>query len=118
MQNLLSPSDASQSRHRIGFVSTRFDGTDGVSLETQKWAQVLERLDQNVYFFAGKSNQPEEVSFVVPEAHFLHSDVKKIADISYRSSTRPPEITRRIHELREFLKDRLYEFIRKYDIEL
>jgi hypothetical protein len=28
---------------RIGFISTRFAGTDGVSLETAKWATVLER---------------------------------------------------------------------------
>src|SRR5687767_5914792 len=100
------------SSHRIGFISTRFDGTDGVSLETQKWAHVLEGLGQSMYYFAGKSDQPKEVSFVVPEAHFLHSDVKAISDISYRSKTRPPEITRRIHELRSHLKDRLYEFIK------
>lgn len=116
MQNMQSPSQLSS--HRIGFVSTRFDGTDGVSLETQKWAQVLERLGQSVYYFAGVSNQPGEISFVVPEAHFMHADVKEIADISYRSSTRPPKITHRIHELRAFLKDRLYEFIKKYEIEL
>jgi len=106
------------SSHRIGFVSTRFNGTDGVSLETQKWAQVLERLGQSVYYFAGQSDQPEDVSFVVPEAHFLHKDVQEIANISYRSPTRPPEITRQIHELRGYLKDRLYEFIKKYDLEL
>jgi len=104
--------------HRIGFVGTRFNGTDGVSLETRKWAQVLERLDQKTYYFAGISDQPQEVSFVVPEAHFLYKDVQEIANISYRSNTRPPEITRRIHELRSYLKDRLYEFIRKYEIEL
>jgi glycosyltransferase involved in cell wall biosynthesis len=104
--------------HRIGFVSTRFAGTDGVSLETRKWAHVLKRLDQSLFYFAGKSDQPEEISFVVPEAHFLHPDVKKISDISYRSKTRPREMTRRIHELRSYLKDRLYEFIRKYEIEL
>jgi len=27
----------------IGFISTRIAGTDGVSLEIQKWADVLER---------------------------------------------------------------------------
>ncbi|RPJ20555.1 MAG: glycosyltransferase family 1 protein [Chloroflexi bacterium] len=102
----------------MGFVGTRFDGTDGVSLETRKWAHVLEELGQSVYYFAGISDQPEEISFVVPEAHFLHSDVQAITNISYRSSTRPPETTRRIHELRSYLKDRLYEFIRKYEIEL
>jgi len=106
------------SSHRIGFVGTRFTGTDGVSLETRKWAEVLKRLGQEVYYFAGVSDQPQEISFVVPEAHFLHADVKKIADISYRSNTRPPEITRLTHELRSYLKERLYEFIRKYDIEL
>jgi mannosylglucosylglycerate synthase len=118
MKNMPSPSHTSQSNHRMGFVSTRFDGTDGVSLETRKWAQVLEGLGQSVYYFAGKSDQPQEISFVVPEAHFLHADVQAISNISYRSSTRPPEITHRIHELRGFLKDRLYEFIKKYDVEL
>jgi len=106
------------SSHRIGFVSTRFNGTDGVSLETRKWAQVLERMGQSVYYFAGQSDQPKEVSFVVPEAHFLHKDVQEIANISYRSPTRPPKITHRIHELRGYLKDRLYDFIKKYELEL
>src|SRR5215216_4219545 len=111
-----SPSHLSS--HHIGFVSTRFDGTDGVSLETKKWAHVLERLGQSVYYFAGVSDQPADISFVVPEAHFLHQDVQAIANISYRSSTRPPEITHRIHELRGYLKDRLYEFIKRYDLDL
>jgi len=118
MEDRQGPSRASQSSHRIGFVGTRFDGTDGVSLETRKWSHVLEDLGQSVYYFAGKSDQPEEISFVVPEAHFLHADVQAISNISYRSSTRPTEITRRIHELRSYLKDRLYEFIKKYNIEL
>jgi len=112
------PGPAQLSSHRIGFVSTRFSSTDGVSLETRKWVQVLERLGQNVYYFAGQSDQPKAVSFVVPEAHFLHKDVQEIANISYRSPTRPTKITHRIHELRGYLKDRLYDFIKKYEIEL
>ena len=116
MNNRQSPPHLSG--HRIGFISTRFNGTDGVSLETRKWVQVLERLGQSVYYFAGQSDQPREISFVVPEAHFLHKDVQEIAGISYRSATRPPKITHRIHELRSYLKDRLYEFIKKYDLQL
>jgi glycosyltransferase involved in cell wall biosynthesis len=106
------------SSHRIGFVSTRFNSTDGVSLETRKWAQVLERLGQSVYYFAGESDQPKEISFIEPEAHFLHKDVQDIANLSYRSATRPPKMTNRIHELREHLKQRLYAFIKKFDIQL
>ena len=118
MNSMQSPPHASQSGHRIGFVSTRFNSTDGVSLETRKWAQVLERLGQSIYYFAGQLDQAKEISFIVPEAHFLHKDVQEITNISYRSPTRPPKITHRIHELRSFLKDRLYEFIKKYDVEL
>src|ERR1041384_3633262 len=106
------------SSHRIGFVSTRFSSTDGVSLETRKWAHVLEQLGQSVYYFAGESEEPEEGNFVGPEAHFLHKDVQEIANISYRSPTRPPEITRRVHELRAYLKDRLHEFVKKYNLDL
>ena len=116
MKNTQSPSHSTS--HRIGFVSTRFDGTDGVSLETRKWAYVLQGLGHSMHYFAGQSDQPKEISFVVPEAHFLHADIQEIASISYRSKTRPTKITHRIHELRSHLKDRLYEFIKKYDIEL
>src|SRR5574341_260611 len=116
MNNMQSSLDSSS--HRLGFVSTRFNSTDGVSLETRKWAHVLQGLGQTVYYFAGQSDQPKEISFVVPEAHFLHKDVQAIANISYRSPTRPPKITYQIHELRSYLKDRLYEFIKKYELEL
>ncbi len=116
MNDMQSPPKLSS--HRIGFVSTRFNSTDGVSLETRKWAQVLERLGQSVYYFAGQSDQSEKISLIVPEAHFLHEDIQSIANISYRSPTRPPEITHRIHELRAYLKDRLYEFTKKFDLEL
>ena len=118
MENIPSPSRASRPNRRIGFISTRFDHTDGVSLETRKWAYVLQGLGHSVYYFAGQCDQPQEVSFVVPEAHFLYPDVQAIANISYKSIKRPPEITQHIHELRSHLKDRLYDFIRKYDVEL
>jgi len=38
----------------IGFISTRIAGTDGVSLEIEKWATVLERNGFNCYYFAGE----------------------------------------------------------------
>ena len=38
----------------VGFISTRFAGTDGVSLESAKWAQVLWDLQCVSYWYAGK----------------------------------------------------------------
>jgi hypothetical protein len=32
----------------IGFVSTRFAGTDGVTLESSKWSQVLENIGHSL----------------------------------------------------------------------
>jgi hypothetical protein len=37
----------------IGFVSTRFAGTDGVTLEASKWARVLAAKGHKCFWFAG-----------------------------------------------------------------
>ena len=37
----------------IGFVGTRFEDTDGVSLESFKWVTVLRELGHRCFFFAG-----------------------------------------------------------------
>ena len=55
---------------RIGFVSTRIAGTDGVTLETYKWYQVLERNGYECCFFAGELDTPKERSMLEPKAHF------------------------------------------------
>lgn len=103
---------------RIGFVSTRFAGTDGVTLETEKWATVLERLGHTCFFFAGSSDQPAERSRIVPEALFLHPDVRHIYDIALTQRVRPPEITRLILQLEDHLKQQIGEFIRDFEIDL
>jgi hypothetical protein len=40
---------SSSKTHRIGFVSTRLAGTDGVSLETDKWERVLAELGYETF---------------------------------------------------------------------
>ena len=102
----------------IGFVSTRFGTTDGVSLETEKWTQVLTRLGHQCFFFAGLSDRPAEISYVVPEAHFTHPTILKTYNAAFTNRNRPPELSREIRELSEYLKQHLYEFIKKYDIHL
>ena len=39
---------------RVGFISTRLNGTDGVSLEVEKWAKVLTRIGHEIYYCAGE----------------------------------------------------------------
>ena len=56
----------------IGFVSTRFAGTDGVTLESSKWAEVLKKNGNRCFWFAGELDRSSEKSLLVPEAHFTH----------------------------------------------
>ena len=61
----------------IGFISFRFQGTDGVSLETSKWAKILEEMGHRCYYFSGLSDRPSDRSMVVEEAHFLEPETRE-----------------------------------------
>lgn len=101
-----------------GFVSFRLSGTDGVSLETSKWAEVFERKGHNCYFFGGEMDTPEEKTFIDELAHFKHPQIKEIYKPCFSLHTRPRSLTNKISELKEKLKESLYEFIRKFEINL
>lgn len=103
---------------RIGFVATRLAGTDGVSLEVDKWVEVLERSGHTCFYFAGQVDELEERSFVVPEAHFQHPEIEQIYLAAFSESTRRPVITGMIQRLKDHLKQHLYAFVRQFEIEL
>ena len=71
------PHKSSRKSLNIGFISFRFAGTDGVSLETSKWAEVLEGMGHTCFYFSGLSDRPDDRSMVVPEAHFLHPEIRE-----------------------------------------
>jgi len=102
----------------VGFVSTRLQGTDGVTLETAKWVEVLEKMRYNCYFFAGQSDWDKKKTMVVPQAFFDSPEVKKINDEAFGVRTRKNALTGKIHELRQLLKAHLYKFIKKFDIHM
>ncbi len=102
----------------IGFVSTRLAGTDGVSLEVIKWANVLTNLGHECFFFTGESDWPAERSYVVPEAHFQHPDILVLTADLFDNQTRSPKTSRRIQLLKEHLKKHLYRFVRRFHINL
>lgn len=103
---------------RIGLVSTRFSGTDGVSLESRKWTEVLRQLGHHCFYFSGECDHPAEISRMTPEAHFLHPDIWEIYTTAFSNAVRPPAVTRRIRELQAHLKTELDAFVRAFDIEL
>ena len=102
----------------IGFVSFRFQGTDGVSLETSKWAEVLEEMGHKCYYFSGLSDRAPERSMVVEEAHFLDPENQLYYSNFFSSTKRTQEETCWIHSRREYFKEHLYAFINKFKIDL
>ncbi|MDR2403799.1 MAG: glycosyltransferase family 4 protein [Spirochaetaceae bacterium] len=103
---------------RIGFVSTRFKGTDGVSLETAKWRQVLEKMGYDCYFFSGLSDWTPEKSMVVEEAFFSHPHVAEIQERCFNSVVRDEGLTGEIQAVRFRLKRALYDFVGTFRIDL
>jgi mannosylglucosylglycerate synthase len=127
---------------RIGFISTRFAGTDGVSLETTKWATVIERMDHQCFYFSGLSDRPAEISYVVPEAFYRHPTIDAINQIVYAGTwghlhegrkthpelealhqdffsvyIRPARISKLIQELKDYFKEHLYKFVHQFRLE-
>jgi hypothetical protein len=103
---------------RIGFVSTRIAGTDGVTLETYKWYQVLERNGYECCFFAGELDTPPERSLLEPKAHFEDPEMLEIHSACFGTTTRKTSVSARIQELKDYLKSRLYEFCSEFKIDL
>jgi glycosyltransferase involved in cell wall biosynthesis len=103
---------------RIGFISTRFQGTDGVTLEAEKWAQILTEQGHSCYWMAGLLDTPPERSFSVPLAFFNHPEVVEIQRHLFGKLNRPRSVSSQIHVIKEELKDALYHFIEKFQIEV
>jgi mannosylglucosylglycerate synthase len=129
------------SRH-LGFISTRFAGTDGVSLETAKWATVLERLGHLCFYFCGVSDRPQEKTYLVPEAFYRHPIIDAINQTVYTGNwgrlhegrtahpeveelhqdffsvyIRPARITKQVQELKDYFKEHLYKFAHQFRLE-
>jgi glycosyltransferase involved in cell wall biosynthesis len=102
----------------IGFVSTRFAGTDGVTLEASKWASVIQKCGHNCYWFAGKLDRRPEKSFLVPEAFFLHEKNRWIDEQIFGKKRRDSAVTDAIFDLKILLKKQLKEFIQTFTIDL
>ena len=103
---------------RIGFISTRFHGTDGVTLEARKWAHILSGMGHSCFWMAGLLDAPPEVSHTAPLAFFNHPEVADVQSKLFGVAFRTRAVTNQIQSIKERLKDDLYRFIEKFQIEV
>lgn len=103
---------------RIGFIGTRFSGTDGVSLEAAKWARVLWDYRHVSFWLGGMLDTDPNVSMLVPHAFFGHTDIEFINKKIFGRSRRDPDTTRLIYAISDHLKRSIYDFTRRFEIEI
>lgn len=115
MNELLS---ASSQPRRIGFISTRFHGTDGVTLEARKWAHLLKGLGHENFWMAGLLDAPPAASYEAPLAFFNHPRVVALQAKLFGVTSRSRDVTREIQAIKDELKDELYRFAEKFQLEV
>ncbi len=102
---------------RIGFISTRLAGTDGVSLETAKMAAVLEQMEHEIFYCAGELDSGER-RFLVPELHFIDETAVKLGDRAFnRRGAEDAKVLGDIGERAKQLKEPIRQFLDKSQIE-
>lgn len=68
---------------RIGIVSTRLAGVDGVTFETAKWEAVLERMGHEVRLCAGEVDALRYSARLVPAMHFAHPPAARVTAAAF-----------------------------------
>ncbi len=102
----------------IGIVSTRIAGTDGVSLEIRKWADVLERNGHRCFYLAGELDRPADRCFEVAEAHFRHPDVAALTADLFGKRSRSRATSLEVQAVKDRLVDALYAFRDRFGLDV
>jgi hypothetical protein len=99
-------------------------------------------MNYECFYFCGVCDRPPQQSYIVPEAFYRHptidtinqtvftgtwgkihedcedcQEIKQLHHDYFSVFIRPPRISRQVQELKDYLKEHLYQFARKFDLE-
>ena len=103
---------------RIAFLHNALGKTDGVSLEVDKWREVLRRRGHEVFYIAG--NERDDI-LCIPELSFYHPQTKKEienATVALRDYKDGKELLEDINKSADIIKTQLFNIINENKIEL
>lgn len=106
---------------RIGFISTRLSGTDGVSLEVEKWTHVLRRMGHEVFFCAGELSGYAAGGTLIPELHFDHKSAISVSQRAFGAGRRNGDAHQLIGDIygqADQIRAPLRKFIRSNKLEV
>lgn len=102
----------------LGFVSTRFAGIDGVSLEASKWAQIFEGEGYNCHWFAGELTKSTIVSLLETRADFKYERNQWVNSQLFGNHNKSFQLSKIIRNYKSILASRLKLFIDLYGLDL
>jgi glycosyltransferase involved in cell wall biosynthesis len=105
-------------RLNIGFVSTRFAGLAGVSLESSKWARVLEDDGHTCFWFAGELSKSEHISLLASQANFKDDQNQWINRQLFGTHKKSLRLAKIICDYKSTIASRLKLFIDMYQLDL
>lgn len=103
---------------KIGMVSTRFAGVDGVSLESAKWAAVLRSAGHDLVWFAGELGDGFTPGTERAAAHFDTAEARALGSLCFGSPNCPPGTMEVIAAAAAGLRLDLAGFIDRFGIDL
>lgn len=105
---------------RIGFISTRLKGTDGVSLEVEKWSRVLRRMGHEVFYCAGELGGYSKHGTLIPKLHFQNQSIIILSERAFGEDSQedPRLLCDEIYEAADEIRAPLRQFIRGNQLDL
>ena len=106
---------------RIGFISTRLSGTDGVSLEVEKWSTVLRRLGHELYYCAGELGGYAKEGTLIPSLHFEHHSIQALSQRAFGNGAEQEDgedLADEIYRMADEMRGALRDFIRANRLDL
>ena len=105
----------------IGFISTRLNGTDGVSLEVEKWVKVLKRMGHETFYCAGELGGYAAGGTLIPQLHFDHQSITHFSQQAFGEGRRQVDgnkLADEIYEMADEFRAPLRSFIRSNRLDL
>lgn len=104
---------------RIGFISTRLNGTDGVSLEVAKWSRVLRQQGHEMFYCAGELGDYAKNGTLIPKLHFGHQSIQALSKKAFGENAEQARTIRdEIYSIADEIRYPLRNFILSNDLDV
>jgi len=104
----------------IGFIATRLRGTDGVSLEVEKWSRVLRQMGHELFYCAGELGGYAKNGALIPKLSFADQSIIRLSERAFGDGREQDgdELIDEIYATADEIRSPLRNFIRMNKLEM